>query len=386
LLFFAWLQRSRPVQDLLPHKEDDLLARAAAGNPEIIVLRDAEGRIVFANPAAQQLLAEDLRPLTERRDALLVSAELGRLDAPFYCDAERRDRRYEVLLLPLPLQKSGASGTAMFARDRTRHQAELQTLQARLARHEKLQALLSEFFWEQDAEGRFTHVGGAMFSRHALTAQYFIGKSLHDLGEGGIDPAGWQAHQRIRDERQPFHDLAYTLLIDHAPLDLLLSGLPRYEADGRFCGYYGIGRDVSAIRRSQNQLQAERQRIVATLESISDGIITTGLDGRVDYINPVASALTGWEPADALGQPIEQILQVVEPQSRLPLVTLLRKVLQSGQAPQTHRCGILLNRFGLSFLIQEAVACVRNERGEIIGAVLVFRDLTDWNAPQEQDA
>lgn len=385
LFLLIRLHRSKLPEVPSPRMQDSPVERAVTASPEIVVLRDGDGRIVFANAAAQNQLAEDYRPLSERREALLVSAELGRLSEPLYCETGWRDRWYDVLLLPLQLNQGGAPGTAMFARDRSRHHAEQHHLQARLARLEKIQGLLTEFYWEQDGEGRFTQVGGALLERHALAARYFIGKTLRELGRGGLDDGAWLAHQRMLDERQVFHDLAYALTVDHQVLDLLLSGLPKFEANGEFCGYYGIGRDVSAIRQSQAQLQAERQRIVATLESISDGIVTTGLDGRIDYLNPVASALTGWEPADALGLPVEQILQVLEPQSRLPLVTLLRRVLQTGQAPQSHRCGILLNRFGLSFLIQEAVACVRNERGEIIGAVLVFRDLTDWSG-QEQDS
>lgn len=385
LFLLVRLHRNRPSESPALLQETHPLVRAVTGSPDVVVLRDGDGRIVFANAAAQTLLGEDHRSPAERRDALLVSAELGRLDAPLYCEAERRERYYEVLLLPLPCHEARQPGTAMFARDRTRHHAELDRLQARLARYEKMQGLLSEFFWEQDAQGRFTHVGGALLTQHTLTAQYFIGKTLRELGMGGLDESAWQSHQHVRDERQAFHDLAYVLEIDHAPLHLRLSGLPKFEANGDFCGYYGIGRDVSAIRRSQDQLQGERQRIIATLESISDGIITTGLDGRIDYLNPVACALTGWESADALGQPVEHILQVVEPQSRLPLSSLLRRVLQTGRSPQSHRCGILLNRFGLGFLIQEAVACVHNEQGDVIGAVVVFRDLTDWNTAQASD-
>src|SRR5471032_67212 len=98
-------------------------------------------------------------------------------------------------------------------------------------------------------------------------------------------------------------------------------------------------------------------------------------------MNPVAVALTGCELEEALNQPIELIFQLVDPVTRLPLPSLPRQTLVSGNAPLCHRTAVLLNRFGLTFTVQEAVANIQNEKGDAMGSVVVFRHISNGFEP-----
>lgn len=118
--------------------------------------------------------------------------------------------------------------------------------------------------------------------------------------------------------------------------------------------------------------------------SIADGVITTDIFGRVDYLNPVASSLVGWELSAARGQMLSAIYQSVDRQSRLPLPDLVAEVLSEGGEYHGSRRSVLLNKFGLNFQVEECAARIRDEQTRTIGAVLVFRDISNWRELDER--
>lgn len=346
---------------------------------ELVVLRDVLGRIEYANPAAQRRFGREDKPLEQSADPLLLSAELGQLSEPLHatsshCDSEGRISHYQASVIPLHTLSNQLLGTALLARDIT---AEVEQNTALRQRNERLSDLLelsNDWVWEQDAGGRFTQISGGFFKIHDLNPAHRAELGPHELAQVGLSAAQWQSHRKAIETHQAYRDFPVILRSGTEPLVISLSGKPVFDASGYFAGYRGVGRDITALYQAHLMTQAGKQRLAAILESISDGVITTDLSGHVDYINPVAVALTGREPQDALGQPIEQILQVLDPATRLPLSSLPRQTLATHQACIHHRNGILLDQFGATFRIQEAVACIRDENGNACGSVVVFRD------------
>lgn len=364
------------------HRQLEMLTSAL---PDCLIIRSLDGRIRYANEAALHAFSNHPRSLLERSDAVLTPAELGLPHEALIRDCVHhlphgKVAHYEALIVPLRDEDGAAAGTALLARNRTEQVTADAVLKQEVARLTQLLTQSGEFFWEQDETGHFSFVAGGFLTRYQLAPAYFLGKTLRDLCDAALTHHEWLAHKALRRDLHAFHDFNITLHIDQNPVCLSLSGHPVCDHRGELLCYRGAGRDLSAIRATQAALLAERQRIIATLESISDGIITTDTLGCIDYLNPVACALTGWESDAAMGKAIETVLQIISPDDRLPLTTLLRRVLETGQAPINHRNGILLNRFGLNFHIQEAVACIRDQQGQIIGAAVVFRDQTDWLA------
>jgi PAS domain S-box-containing protein len=114
-----------------------------------------------------------------------------------------------------------------------------------------------------------------------------------------------------------------------------------------------------------------------TLSSIGDGVISTDPHGRVTFLNPVAQALTGWTLAQAVGHSLEVVFKIVNEDTRAtvenPVVRALKEGVIVGLANHT----LLIAKDGTERLIDDSAAPIRSDKGEVAGAVLVFRDVTE---------
>lgn len=138
-------------------------------------------------------------------------------------------------------------------------------------------------------------------------------------------------------------------------------------------------RDITERRRIEQQLHQEKMLAQVTLASIGDGVITTGPDSRIWYINPVAEKLTGWERAEATGRSLDDVYRLFDEISGAALGNPVTALLRRYRQPRTTQEGVgltLRRRDGRDVAIQDAVAPIRDDESRIIGAVLTFRDVT----------
>ncbi len=353
-----------------------------------LILRDARGQITYANAVAELRLAQHDRSLLGSIDAVFDAAELGRLSMPqqlmvSHIDRDEQMRQYELMLKPLRDDRLQWIGTVMQARDISASSATIKSLREQVERLSMMVDISNDWFWEQDREGRFTAVSGGFFTDLDINPALFIGKCRWELGQGGLSAAQWAAHRAVLASQQAYRDFEYQTELNQQSLYLSVSGRPVFDHNGEFIGYRGVGRNVTAIRLAQAALLAEQQRAQATLASIVDGVVTTDLNGRIYYLNPVASALLGWEPEMAQGQYLSSVYQTIDTKTRLPLAGLAALALQNSTPGQSARRSILLNKLGLHFYIEESAARIRDEAHGTLGAVLVFRDISNW---QDEEA
>ncbi|MFH0787084.1 MAG: PAS domain S-box protein [Pseudomonadota bacterium] len=136
-------------------------------------------------------------------------------------------------------------------------------------------------------------------------------------------------------------------------------------------------------RALQALYQAERRRAElleqarVTLYSIGDAVITTGSDGLVKQMNPVAEKLAGWQETEASGRPISQVFRIVNEETRAEVENPIERVLREGLIVGLANHTLLIAKDGVERPIADSGAPIRNEAGEIIGVVLVFRDQTE---------
>ena len=131
----------------------------------------------------------------------------------------------------------------------------------------------------------------------------------------------------------------------------------------------------TALRKAE-----EGHRI--TLMSVGDGIISTDVDGRVEILNPVAEALTGWRQEEARGKPLEEVFRIFNEETRQPVKNPVSKVLKEGLVVGLANHTVILAREGTERPIADSAAPIRDEHGKIIGVVLVFRDQSEQRAAQ----
>ncbi|MDO9191493.1 MAG: EAL domain-containing protein [Undibacterium sp.] len=125
------------------------------------------------------------------------------------------------------------------------------------------------------------------------------------------------------------------------------------------------------------ELFEEKQRLEVTLNSIGDGVITTDKLGHVTYLNPVAEIKTGWTMAEACGQPISKILVLINEETQQAAPSPIEVTLRTGEITGLAHHSALINRQGTVFSIEDSAAPMRDRANQIIGAVLVFHDVSD---------
>ncbi len=137
-------------------------------------------------------------------------------------------------------------------------------------------------------------------------------------------------------------------------------------------------------KRAQQQLAEEKERLDVTLKSIGDGVITTDIDGNVVLMNPIAETLTEWPLPEAKGNPLKDIFNIVNAETSTPVENPVAKVLESGQIIDLADHTVLISRNGTRYRIADSGAPIRDRSNEIIGVVLVFRDITEEYKIKEQ--
>lgn len=130
----------------------------------------------------------------------------------------------------------------------------------------------------------------------------------------------------------------------------------------------------------QGRLSMSRARAQVTLDSIGDAVIGTDAQGRVEYLNKAAEKLTGWCLAEALGQSIERVMPLVGGSAEQQVPSPVDLALAEGH-PVSASIGVsLLRRDGTQVAVEDSVAPIREADGGIVGAVVVFHDVTQARA------
>ena len=156
-----------------------------------------------------------------------------------------------------------------------------------------------------------------------------------------------------------------------------------FESRVQYGNQYGvpafviIGNDISARKAAEEALHCEKELAQTTLASIGDAMISTDPNGRVTYLNPVAERLTGWILDEARGMPLEDVFHIISEQDRLRVDSPVDRVLKTGKITGLASNTVLLARGGLECSVEDSAAPIKNRDGNLVGVVLVFRDVTE---------
>ena len=133
---------------------------------------------------------------------------------------------------------------------------------------------------------------------------------------------------------------------------------------------------LRALRRAVVDLDNERECAVVTLHSIGDAVITTDAQQRVQYLNPVAESLVGWTTEEVRGSALADIFRLVSEATQEPVDSPLSTALAQRRVVPLANHTALIRRDGSTISVEDTAAPIINKRGELIGGVLVFHDVT----------
>lgn len=126
----------------------------------------------------------------------------------------------------------------------------------------------------------------------------------------------------------------------------------------------------------ERKLKESERRLHTTLHSIGDGVIATDTQGFIQFMNPVASRLTGWEAQEVLGKHIRGVFQVVR-SKREPLISNIDAVLATERVVEPTYQMFLYHREGESTPIEQTTTSIKDENGRFLGVVIIFRDVSE---------
>ena len=221
-----------------------------------------------------------------------------------------------------------------------------------------------------------TFVNAAYAQFFGKTAQELIGQrfiAFLSATEQAAVEAQLAAFALAAPSRQYEHQ---TLRADGAARWHLWHDFALFDERGKVTHFQSVGVDITSRKQAEEALFEEKERAQVTLHSIGDAVITTDRASIVQYLNPVAEALTGWPSAEARGRPLSEVFNIIDEQSREAAPDPVARCLQQGRIVGLANHTILISRSGKEYDIDDSAAPIRGWDGQVLGAVLVFHDIT----------
>ena len=143
------------------------------------------------------------------------------------------------------------------------------------------------------------------------------------------------------------------------------------------------GTDISRIKNAELALEAQGEWLRTTLSSIGDAVIATDINGRINFMNQVAERLTGYSSQEALSQPVDEIMRIINEKTGKPVALPVQKVIKSNIVVGLANHTALIRRDGTVISISDSAAPIHNKKGVLTGVVMVFQENTERRKAQE---
>jgi PAS domain S-box-containing protein len=268
-------------------------------------------------------------------------------------------------------------------RELERHITEQKATESLLAHERDLLRSLLDYspdrIYFKDVESRFIKCGKAVIERLGFkdTADA-VGKTDANFFTDEHTRAAREMEQQIMRTGQPVIGVVEkeTWRDGHESW-VLTSKLPLRDKHGNIIGTFGTSKDVTALKRAELALEKEKELLAVTLRSIGDGVITTDTEGRIVLFNKVAEQLTGWTHDDAVNMPLRNVFRTISMERGESDTEIVRRTVKTGEVTAQERGSVLMSRDGDERHIAESIAPIVDQDGGTIGAVLVFRDITE---------
>jgi len=151
----------------------------------------------------------------------------------------------------------------------------------------------------------------------------------------------------------------------------------KVDDKGRLLRLVGVELDITERKLYEEALFREKESAQITLQSIGDAVITTDAKGVIDYLNPVAEALTGWRLEDGQGRAIEEIFRAFHEETCEPLENPLAVAIRRTRSIKSVRPMLLIRRDGNEIYVESTASPIRDGSGAVSGGVLVFHDVSE---------
>ena len=138
-------------------------------------------------------------------------------------------------------------------------------------------------------------------------------------------------------------------------------------------------------QKSFEIIQNQETWLSSTLQSIADGVLTTDKDGNVLHINQTMEQFTGWQNKEVFSKPVDTILKFLDKTTQKPIeYNPFKRVLEEGKSIAYPKGTLIAGRDGKSTVVADTTSLIKSPEGNILGAVGIFRDMTEYESLTEQ--
>jgi diguanylate cyclase (GGDEF)-like protein/PAS domain S-box-containing protein len=193
-----------------------------------------------------------------------------------------------------------------------------------------------------------------------------------------------RAFQKVFKTGEPYSIEHRFRIPGHGVVWAMVRGKPQFDNDGRVERVMGVSVDITERKRAELSLRHEKELAQVTLASIGDGVVRTDSHGCIDYLNPSAERLLGVTLPLVHGHPVAELYNAVEEDSGLPRSNVVEKCLATRRVVEPTESSLLLRSDGSKFSVRESAAPIIDLDGELIGAVLVFTNVSQLRSLQRR--
>ncbi|RMH69630.1 MAG: PAS domain S-box protein [Gemmatimonadetes bacterium] len=283
---------------------------------------------------------------------------------------------FEITFCPLLDVSGDITGISVFMQDISERKRAEQSLREREELLTSINRNLSEGIYRSTPDARLLYANQSFINMFGYSSFEEL-KTESSLFLYANPQRRHELAQRIAQEGRFENEEVEFIRKDGSHFWALVSSYGVFDKTGQVRYYDGAIKDITDRKLAEKALAEEKERLAVTLQSIGDAVITTDTHGHIVSLNPVAEELTGWQQEDAVGRDLNEVFLVINEQTGLPAENPVKKVLQEGWIMRLPQHTSLITREGQELPIADSAAPIRNQQGQIIGAVVVFRDVTD---------
>ena len=359
---------------------------------DIILLTDEPGRIIEANDRAvkaygysrDELLRLNLAALRAPQVPIPLKnryKQIADQDGFVYESLHRRKdgSEFPVELSSRVIEIHGKKFYQHIARDVT----ERKRAEEQIHYQSALLKSVNDAIVASDAQYRLTAWNAAAESLYGWKAEQVLGRNGLEIVRTEWPGVEAEKMRRTIAETGCWRGEATQARKDGTRIPVEVSSMTLRDERGHITGYVSVNRDITERKRAEEALRASEERYRTTVMSVGDAVITTDTEGRVDLLNPVAEALTGWRQEEARGKPLEEVFRIINEETRKTVENPVRRVMREGLVVGLANHSVLIAKDGTEHSIADSGAPIRGAKGAITGVVLVFRDQTQERAAQK---